>query len=108
MNLGMERYASSRESQKTGAPRISAVMARRLPPAFRDAVGAAGLSLAANQWEMVDDFDWLKSTHSPHWCTLPESERRVDFAKMSVFAGAEAGGEVEAEVEAGGEVQPVS
>ena len=57
----------------------------RLPPSFHGAVEAAALNLAANQWDQVDDFNWLKATASPNWCVLPENERRVDFAKQSVF-----------------------
>jgi len=64
----------------------------RVPPAFSYIFDAAsGLpSLAANQWELVDDFDWLKASHSPNWAVLPEAERRVDFAKPAVFMGSAA------------------
>lgn len=37
---------------------------------------AAGLQPEHNQWQLVDDFDWLKATHSPNWSVLCEEERR--------------------------------
>lgn len=27
-----------------------------------------------NQWDQVDDFKWLKDSHSPNWSVLPEEE----------------------------------
>ena len=50
-----------------------------LPPAFAGAVAAAGMDPTRNEWSNVDDFGWLKATASPHWCVLPEAERRSDF-----------------------------
>ena len=48
-----------------------------LPPALgRDAPFAAvGIAPEHNQWQLVDDFDWLKASHSPNWAELPETER---------------------------------
>ena len=40
---------------------------------------AAGSGLRAdhNEWNHVEDFDWLKATHSPNWAELPEAERKA-------------------------------
>ena len=46
-----------------------------LPPALAPGLEAAGLRAESNQWELVDDFDWLKATHSPNWQTLPLDQR---------------------------------
>ena len=48
----------------------------QLPPKLvSSAFGEAGLNPEANQWELVDDFDWLKATASPNWSVLPAEER---------------------------------
>ena len=60
-------------------PSRPARRASPLPPAFAGAVAAAGMDPTRNQWSNVDDFGWLKATASPHWCVLPEAERRSDF-----------------------------
>ncbi|KAI0205884.1 tubulin-specific chaperone C [Astrocystis sublimbata] len=31
-----------------------------------------------NQWDQVDDFKWLKDSHSPNWSVLPENARISD------------------------------
>ena len=46
--------------------RVSDTLARR-----------ASLKPEQNQWELVDDFDWLKADHSPNWAVLPEAERKA-------------------------------
>jgi len=40
------------------------------------AFGAVGIAPDTNQWQLVDDFDWLKASHSPHWCELGEEDRK--------------------------------
>ncbi|USP73271.1 hypothetical protein yc1106_00545 [Curvularia clavata] len=39
---------------------------------------ASDTSQAANQWDQIDDFKWLKSEPSPHFSILPEVERISD------------------------------
>jgi hypothetical protein len=41
------------------------------------AAGASGLRADHNEWNHVEDFDWLKATHSPNWGELPEAERKA-------------------------------
>ena len=50
-----------------------------LPPALRGALSAAGLQADANLWDKVDDFNWIKTQQSPHWCIVSDEERRGDF-----------------------------
>ena len=38
---------------------------------------ASGLRADHNEWNHVEDFDWLKATHSPNWAELPEAEREA-------------------------------
>ena len=38
---------------------------------------ASGLRADHNEWNHVEDFDWLKATHSPNWAELPEAERKA-------------------------------
>ena len=64
----------------------------RVPKAFERCFETVGLAADKNQWKLVDDFDWLKASHSPNWSVLPDAERRVDFARMATFAGEEPGG----------------
>ncbi|TRX90615.1 hypothetical protein FHL15_008588 [Xylaria flabelliformis] len=40
-----------------------------------------------NQWDQVDDFKWLKDTHSPHWGVLAESERILDDVWKNTVCG---------------------
>ena len=47
-----------------------------LPTHLAPALEAAGLRTEHNQWDCVDDFDWLKASHSPNWSELPEGERK--------------------------------
>ena len=47
-----------------------------LPPDLATSYVTAGLQPDHNQWSLVDDFDWLKATHSPNWAELPEVERK--------------------------------
>jgi len=49
----------------------------QLPPRLDGAFAAASLKPEQNQWELVDDFDWLKADHSPNWAVLPEAERKA-------------------------------
>lgn len=37
---------------------------------------AVGIAPEHNQWHLVDDFDWLKASHSPNWTELPEADRK--------------------------------
>jgi hypothetical protein len=46
-----------------------------LPTKLEGAFATAGLTKEQNEWQLVDDFDWLKATHSPNWAVLPEHER---------------------------------
>ena len=46
-----------------------------LPLHLACAFETAGLCASQNQWQLVDDFNWLKATHSPNWAVLPEAER---------------------------------
>ena len=48
----------------------------QLPPSLSGVYAAAGLKPEHNQWQLVDDFDWLKAGHSPNWEVLPEAERQ--------------------------------
>ena len=47
-----------------------------LPTHLAPALEAAGLRTEHNQWDCVDDFDWLKASHSPNWSELPVGERK--------------------------------
>ena len=47
-----------------------------LPPDLATSYVTAGLQPEHNQWSLVDDFDWLKATHSPNWAELLEVERK--------------------------------
>lgn len=37
--------------------------------------GDMGGAVCSGLWQQVEDFGWVKATHSPHWCVLPEAER---------------------------------
>ncbi|ODQ51362.1 hypothetical protein SAICODRAFT_66972 [Saitoella complicata NRRL Y-17804] len=37
----------------------------------------ADFSPMVDLWDQVEDFNWLKKQHSPHWSILPEEERKV-------------------------------
>ncbi|XP_032070727.1 tubulin-specific chaperone C [Thamnophis elegans] len=40
----------------------------------------AGLDRSKNNWDQVDDFNWLaKNQASPNWCVIPEKERITDW-----------------------------
>jgi len=55
---------------------------------FSSADTAAGVPKPLeNQWDKVDDFNWLKAEHSPHWCVLPEEERVKDEIWKGVVPG---------------------
>ena len=42
-------------------------------------VQVSGLDQSTNNWQLVDDFNWLASTEpSPNWTILPEKDR-IDF-----------------------------
>ena len=46
---------------------------------------------AANMWSCVDDFNWFKHQQSPHWCIIPEAERKPpELTDLSPAAPAEA------------------
>lgn len=37
----------------------------------------SGLDKSSNNWDQVDDFNWLVAdVPSPNWSVIPESERR--------------------------------
>lgn len=41
---------------------------------------SSALSKRLNNWNLVDDFNWLASdAHSPHWSIIPPEERVVDW-----------------------------
>jgi hypothetical protein len=40
-----------------------------------------------NQWDQVDDFKWLKDSHSPNWSVLPEEERLPESVWRDVVPG---------------------
>ena len=65
-----------------------------LPPAYAHALAAAGLRSEHNQWDCVDDFDWLKASHSPNWAELPEGERKPPPADVVEEEGTKAEAEV--------------
>ena len=46
-----------------------------LPPPLDAAMASAGLRDDLNQWNLVDDFDWLKQSQSPNWCVIAEDQR---------------------------------
>eukprot|EP00325_Prymnesiales_sp_UTEX-LB-985_P004111 CAMPEP_0174705092 /NCGR_PEP_ID=MMETSP1094-20130205/8433_1 /TAXON_ID=156173 /ORGANISM="Chrysochromulina brevifilum, Strain UTEX LB 985" /LENGTH=385 /DNA_ID=CAMNT_0015903213 /DNA_START=47 /DNA_END=1204 /DNA_ORIENTATION=- len=46
-----------------------------LPPNLQPAFDAVGIKPELNQWQLVDDFDWLKASHSPNWTELAEGQR---------------------------------
>ena len=54
-----------------------------LPPPLDGAIAAAGLRAELNQWNLVDDFDWLKQSQSPNWSVIDEAQRygAVHFAQ---------------------------
>ncbi|XP_035608745.1 tubulin-specific chaperone C-like [Oncorhynchus keta] len=40
----------------------------------------SGLDRERNNWNQVDDFNWLAiGTQSPNWCVIPEAERRTEW-----------------------------
>ncbi|XP_057379411.1 tubulin-specific chaperone C-like [Daphnia carinata] len=53
----------------------------RFAPYHREYLGKAEefnhakLELAVNNWNSIDDFNWLSTEQSPNWSILPESER---------------------------------
>ncbi|KAI0190629.1 tubulin binding cofactor C [Xylaria flabelliformis] len=40
-----------------------------------------------NQWNQIDDFKWLKNTHSPNWGVLAEDERILDDVWKNTVCG---------------------
>jgi len=36
----------------------------------------ANFELSKNNWNHVEDFNWLKAQQSPHWCIIPENDRK--------------------------------
>ena len=43
-------------------------------------VQESGLNERVNNWDQVDDFNWLVSgTHSPNWSLLPPEQRRSSW-----------------------------
>jgi len=45
-------------------------------PTLEEDFKLAKLNPEVNEWEDVEDFNWLKKTKSPHWSVQPESERQ--------------------------------
>jgi hypothetical protein len=41
----------------------------------------------SNQWDQVDDFNWLKQEPSPNWCVLPEAERVPEETWKEIVPG---------------------
>jgi hypothetical protein len=52
---------------------------------------AAGLSKADNLWNLVDDFNWLRTQQSPNWAVLPEAERKSHAEPWAPLAAGAAG-----------------
>ena len=46
-----------------------------LPDRLSGAYEQVGLDASHNQWHLVDDFDWLRASHSPNWAELPPEQR---------------------------------
>ena len=67
-----------------------------LPPPLAPSFARAGLDPSNNQWESVDDFDWLKAQQSPHWSVLPDAERKPPPFLAADGEGAAAEAPVEA------------
>ncbi|XP_051867894.1 tubulin-specific chaperone C [Pristis pectinata] len=42
----------------------------------------AGLDRAKNNWNVIDDFNWLASDPSPNWSILPEDSRITDWDEI--------------------------
>ncbi|XP_059841771.1 tubulin-specific chaperone C [Hypanus sabinus] len=42
----------------------------------------AGLDRTKNNWNAIDDFNWLASDHSPNWSILPEESRITDWDEI--------------------------
>jgi hypothetical protein len=52
----------------------------------RSAASSSG-SGSKDQWDQVDDFNWLKQGHSPNWSILPEGERVSEETWRDVVPG---------------------
>ncbi|XP_061787755.1 tubulin-specific chaperone C [Nerophis lumbriciformis] len=49
-------------------------------PALEEHFCASGLDPDRNNWDQVDDFNWLAAgTPSPNWAVIPEAERRTTW-----------------------------
>ncbi|XP_054609617.1 tubulin-specific chaperone C [Dunckerocampus dactyliophorus] len=49
-------------------------------PTLEDDFRAAGLDPDRNNWDQVDDFNWLAAgTPSPNWAVIPKAERRTTW-----------------------------
>ena len=49
-------------------------------PTLDDDLSMSGLNLEVNNWNKVDDFNWLSNERpSPNWHVLPESQRINDW-----------------------------
>lgn len=42
---------------------------------YEDDLTSSGLKTGVNNWDEVDDFNWLSKDKSPNWTILPESDR---------------------------------
>ena len=40
-----------------------------------------------NQWDQVDDFKWLKATHSPNWSILPPEDSVANEVWRDIVPG---------------------
>lgn len=49
-------------------------------PTLDEDFAASGLDRNRNNWDQVDDFNWLAAgTPSPNWTVIPEADRRTDW-----------------------------
>jgi len=55
-----------------------------LPTAYCAAIEAAGLKLENNQWDQVDDFNWLKAHHSPNWSIMTNEDRQIPLCLQNI------------------------
>ncbi|KAL0984086.1 hypothetical protein UPYG_G00136920 [Umbra pygmaea] len=49
-------------------------------PGLDEDFAVSGLDRGRNNWDQVDDFNWLAiGTQSPNWSVIPEADRRADW-----------------------------
>jgi hypothetical protein len=60
-----------------------------LPEAYANFTAQQSSSSQTNQWDQVDDFNWLKQEPSPNWSVLPESGRVTQETWTNIVPGSE-------------------